>query len=144
MVYFHHPVQHRLGGLQPQGKIHHRGKRRGKRSHQIGIRQHEITHGGFFLAILDTRRLDNIPDAHIRGTSHLAALAIDAVFQRFIIKIGLFQPQALPVRTRLFRSREIGIRSRNRTIHRAHGALDTLFKIVIADIMLLKIHTPAF
>ncbi len=54
------------------------------------------------LAIVGARALDNIADFHIGRAGHFAALAVDAVLERFIVQRAVFTPQAFAIRPRLF------------------------------------------
>jgi hypothetical protein len=55
--------------------------------------------------MLDACHLNNITDAHIRRTSHLATLTIKTPLERLIEKLGTLQSQTFTIGARLLGTR---------------------------------------
>lgn len=137
----HHLVHHVAHGLERHGRIDDRGEGRGERTHQVGVRQHEVPQRGVALRpVLDAGGLDDVADAHVRGAGHLAALAVHAVFQGVVVEVRLLEPQTLAVGSRLLRPRIVRVCGRHGAVDRADRALDALLEVVFADAVLLYVH----
>ena len=140
VVDLQHLVHDEFHGAQAECEIHQRGHRRGHGAHGVGVGEHRVAQRRSSFGIFYPGRLYDVADLHIVGACHLAALAVEAVFQRLIVEIRAFEAVALAVRTGLFRPRVVGVDGRDRTIDRAYGAFDTRLEIVVAYVLLLEVH----
>ena len=131
MVDFQRGVQQLAYRLQAGGGVDDGRKRRGKRTHQIGMAENRIAQAGFLLAIVGARALDNIADFHIGRAGHFAALAVDAVLERFIVQRAVFTPQAFAIWPRLFWPRIARVDAAHRADGGAHGTFDAVFKTLL-------------
>ena len=126
----HGRVQDRLGRAEAGHAVDERGERTGERAHEIGAGEDPVAELGLGLGILDAGGLDDVGDIHAGRAGDLAALAVEAVFQRFIEEVRVFQAEAFPVRTGLFRAGIAGIGRNDRAIGGTDRALHALFEVV--------------
>ncbi len=75
--------------------------------------------------------LNDVADFDVGRAGHFTALAIGAVFQRFVVQRRIFQPQPLAVRPRLFWPRIERVHFGDRAVGGADGAFDAAFKAVV-------------
>ena len=129
---FHHAIENRFHRLQTERSIDYGGHGGCHSAHKIGVGKHHLTEPGFLGAVLDASRLDNVANSHVVRTGYLAALAVEAVFQRLIEECGFLKAQTFSIGTRLLRTGIFGLHGGNGAIHRAHCALEALLEVVFA------------
>ena len=140
-VDFEHFVHNQLHGLHPEREIDDGGHRGGHLPHEVGVREERVAQRGFTFGVFYSRRLDNVANFDIVGTSHLAAFAVETIFEGFVVEIRTFQPVAFAVGSGLFRPGIVGVDGRHWAIDRAYRAFYARFEIIVADVLLLEIHS---
>ena len=68
-------------------------------------------------------------------------LAVEAVFESFIVEVAALEAETLTIGTGLFRSGIGWVYRHYRAIDGAHSAFDTLLEIVFAYVVFLHIHS---
>ena len=139
-----HGIHCSLHRVKLQRSIHHGSHACGKAAHNVGVGKQNLAQPWTLFAVFYARQLNDVANLHTRRACHLAALAVEAVFQGFVVELSILQAIALAVRTGLLWSRIIRIYGKHRTIDRAYRTLQALFEIVFADVLLQCHNIPDY
>ena len=132
MVDFQRRIQQLAYRFQAGGGVNDGGKRRGQRTHQVGVAEDGIAQSRFRVAIIGAGALYNVANFDIGWARHFTALTVNAVFQRIIVQSAVFTPQTFTVRPGLFRPRIAWIDAAHRTNGGADGAFNAVFETLLA------------
>ena len=133
-------VHHGFHGLERNRCVDNRSESRCHRADKIGACEHAVAQRRAVFAVFYTCKLDDVADFDIGRACHLASLAIEAIFQRFVVEVFATKAQSFSVGTGLLRSGIFGAHGNYRAVGCASRAFEALLKIVCAYIFVLHFH----
>ena len=139
MIDLHHLVKHRLCGGQTQEEVGQRRYECRHRADEIGVGQHTVTQTRTVLTVLDAGFLDDVTDFDAMRAGYFTTLAVEAELQGLVEEVGILHAVAHQIGSGMLRTGVVGLHGRDRTVDRTDAALQTLFKVVGAEIIELNL-----
>ena len=113
-------VHQALGKAQSQSLVHDWGKAVCHRAHEVGAGENAVAQAWLVVAVFHAGHLNNVAHLHVLWTCHLAALAVQALFEVFVEEHWIFQTVAFTVGTGLLRAGICWIYCRHWAIYRTN------------------------